>query len=303
MGSTTYQTSSDPPALGKTEGCYNDFDYMMVTSYPKVELDNTVCQKLCASNRFSISATSRSNCYCSNQYPSPAFRVDDIYCDNPCSVDRTMCIAYACCGSKDGAYYTVAFADELDATLELLRQLTHDYREHNPTIQSYVESLMKPNSPLQVLSSDNRTVAAGVGASSSMFATTASGLSFEGSCPKYYKEYNGKCFRRVSGSMFSYSAAIAKCQQDGASLALIDSSDVNAHIQSRLSGQAGWIGLNSLSDGNWRWDYFKNWAVSEPSQQGNVVKPISYGLATGSILFDDLHTGVHVSSSGGSLAG
>jgi len=190
----------------------------------------------------------------------------------------------------------VAFADELDATLELLRQLTHDYREHNPTIQSYVESLMDSTAPLEVLSSsDNHTVSAGVTAASSMFATSASGLSFKGSCPDNYVQYNNKCFRRMAGRMYSYSAAVTACNNDNARLALIDNKDTNAHIQSRFNGQAGWIGLNSLNDGNWRWDIFTHWEVGEPSSQGNVVKGVSYGLATGSTLFDDLHMGVHVS--------
>ena len=40
-------------------------------------------------------------------------QVKDDLCDYPCSPDKSYCFVYACCGSRDGAYYTVAFAGQV----------------------------------------------------------------------------------------------------------------------------------------------------------------------------------------------
>lgn len=37
----------------------------------------------------------------------------DDFCDNPCSPDKQYCYVNACCGSKDGRYFTVAFAGQV----------------------------------------------------------------------------------------------------------------------------------------------------------------------------------------------
>ena len=77
-------------------------------------------------------------------------QVKDDLCDNPCSPDKTYCFVYACCGSKDGTYFTVAFAGQLDPVLQLLRQLTYDYRTHNPMLRAHIKTLMGASAPLQV---------------------------------------------------------------------------------------------------------------------------------------------------------
>lgn len=300
MGSNTVQGTSDPPPLGQTEGCYNKVDYQLSVIYDKVELDNTVCQKYCASQRFAISATSQTTCYCGNLYPGPEFRVDDIFCNNPCSADREICIAYACCGSKDGAYFTVAFADELDPTLELLRQLTYDYRNRNPTINRYMDKLMGTSAPLQVLAANTNPMntmasnSAPVLMSSGGSIQTSGGLAFSGSCPDYYREFEGRCYRRIAGTALTYMAAVAKCQKDHANLAIIRSSGANAYIQQRLNGQAGWFGLSNHPDGNWRWTTFMNWDTNQPSEVGTMVKTNPYGVAAGGTAFDDMTPSIRV---------
>ena len=61
--------------LGKTEGCFSKFEPLLSKVYNAVELDNRVCQLYCASQRFTVSATSRTTCYCGNSYPSAFFKV------------------------------------------------------------------------------------------------------------------------------------------------------------------------------------------------------------------------------------
>ena len=114
----------------------------------------------------------------------------DDYCNNPCSPDKQTCYVYACCGSRDGGYYTVAFAGQvryhaslqssticvyhkikspsasvlcsrtttlyiyiyiqLDPVMQLLRQLTFDYRTNNPILRGHVKTLIGDSAPLQV---------------------------------------------------------------------------------------------------------------------------------------------------------
>ena len=47
-------------------------------------------------------------------------QVKDDLCDHPCSPDKSYCFVYACCGSRDGAYYTVAFAGHVRVITFLL---------------------------------------------------------------------------------------------------------------------------------------------------------------------------------------
>lgn len=46
-------------------------------------------------------------------FPFLSSQVKDDICDNPCSPDKTYCFVYACCGSRDGTYFTVAFAGQV----------------------------------------------------------------------------------------------------------------------------------------------------------------------------------------------
>lgn len=104
----------------------------------------------------------------------------DDFCDNPCSPDKQYCFVNACCGSRDGRYFTVAFAGQvrpthhkmsctrtctsstrpfaphiykprkkLDPVLQLLRQLTYDYRTNNPKLRAHIKELMGASAPLQ----------------------------------------------------------------------------------------------------------------------------------------------------------
>ena len=44
----------------------------------------------------------------------------------------------------------MAFAGQLDPVLQLLRQLTYDYRTHNPMLRTHIKTLMGASAPLQV---------------------------------------------------------------------------------------------------------------------------------------------------------
>lgn len=54
-----------------------------------------------------------------------ASQVKDDLCDYPCSPDKSYCFVYACCGSRDGAYYTVAFAGQVRVYTLLLSETEH----------------------------------------------------------------------------------------------------------------------------------------------------------------------------------
>ena len=45
--------------------------------------------------------------------PTIIAQVKDDFCDNPCSPDKQYCFVNACCGSRDGRYFTVAFAGQV----------------------------------------------------------------------------------------------------------------------------------------------------------------------------------------------
>ncbi|EWM26794.1 low affinity immunoglobulin epsilon fc receptor [Nannochloropsis gaditana] len=271
-------STSAPSNLGKTEGCFSKFDFLLSQTYPAVEIDNRVCQAFCASQRFSVSATSLNTCYCGNNYPSAFFKVKDDICDNPCSPDKTYCFVYACCGSRDGTYFTVAFAGQL------LRQLTYDYRMSNPRLRDHIKTLMGASAPLQVMSSN--------GLSTGVVMSGGAGIGLQGSCPDHYSEFKGACYSRVYGKMMSYIQAKERCQEDGASLAVITSREENDYLTRMLFQRPGWIGLSNRDVGGFQWDDYTNWGPGEPnSLNGFVTKlPVS-GAATGDA-FDDLQAGV-----------
>jgi hypothetical protein len=47
-------------------------------------------------------------------------------------------------------YIQVTFAKEIDPTLQLLRQLTYDYRNRNPMFRAFMESKIASTAILQV---------------------------------------------------------------------------------------------------------------------------------------------------------
>lgn len=207
-------------------------------------------------------------------------------CDYPCSPDKTYCFVYACCGSRDGSYFTVAFAGQLDPVLQLLRQLTYDYRSHNPKLRDHIKSLMGASAPLQVMSSG--------GLASGVVMSGGAGIGLQGSCPEHYSEFQGACYARVFGKMMSYAQAEAKCGEDGAALAVVESRAENDYLTEMLYQKPGWIGLSNKAVGAFQWDDWTNWGPGEPnSLNGFFTKLPASGAATGDA-FDDQRPTVRV---------
>ncbi|TFJ88496.1 hypothetical protein NSK_000070 [Nannochloropsis salina CCMP1776] len=143
---------------------------------------------------------------------------------------------------------------------------------------------MGASAPLQVMSSS--------GLSTGVVMSGGAGIGLQGSCPDHYSEFKGACYSRVYGKMMSYIQAKERCQEDGASLAVITSREENDYLTRMLFQRPGWIGLSNRDVGGFQWDDYTNWGPGEPnSLNGFVTKlPVS-GAATGDA-FDDLQAGV-----------
>jgi len=121
------------------------------------------------------------------------------------------------------------------------------------------------------------------------------GIGLQGSCPEHYSELKGSCFARIFGKMMSYAQAEAKCGEDGASLAVVQSREENDYLTQMLYQRPGWIGLSNKDVGGFQWDDWTNWGPGEPnSLNGFVTKLPASGAASGDA-FDDLRAGVRVS--------
>lgn len=133
------------------------------------------------------------------------------------------------------------------------------------------------------------------GLSTGVVMSGGAGIGLQGSCPDHYSEFKGACYSRVYGKMMSYIQAKERCQEDGASLAVITSREENDYLTRMLFQRPGWIGLSNRDVGGFQWDDYTNWGPGEPnSLNGFVTKlPVS-GAATGDA-FDDLQAGVRVS--------
>lgn len=133
------------------------------------------------------------------------------------------------------------------------------------------------------------------GLSTGVVMSGGAGIGLQGSCPEHYSEFKGSCFARIFGKMMSYAQAEAKCGEDGAALAVVQSREENDYLTQMLYQRPGWIGLSNKDVGGFQWDHWTNWGPGEPSSlNGFVTKLPASGAATGDA-FDDQRAGVRVS--------
>ena len=133
------------------------------------------------------------------------------------------------------------------------------------------------------------------GLSTGVVMSGGAGIGLQGSCPEHYSEFKGSCFARIFGKMMSFAQAEAKCGEDGASLAVVESREENDYLTQILYQRPGWIGLSNKDVGEFQWDDWTNWGPGEPnSLNGFVTKLPASGAASGEA-FDDLRAGVRVS--------
>lgn len=212
QGQQTTTGSFNARVLGKTEGCFNTFQALLVVDFPTNEvLSNAACQALCGRHGFVTAATSRRECHCGNIYPPIFHRVDDKRCNLPCSLDRTTCSLSACCGDAAGKYYTVSFAGEIEPRRELLRRLAFDYRESAPLFRQRIEGLMAQTTALQVLRSgavgassmaSDGGAAVGVNNDTAAAAATTTFVGLGEGCPTGWQAGGDSCYMATVGGAY-----------------------------------------------------------------------------------------------------
>ena len=132
------------------------------------------------------------------------------------------------------------------------------------------------------------------GLTSGVVMSGGAGIGLQGSCPDHYSEFQGNCYSRAYGSMMSYAQAKAKCAEDGASLAVVQSQPENDYLTQMLYQKPGWLGLNNKGLNAFQWEEWTNWGLGEPSSSnGFVTKLPASGAATGDA-FNDQNNGVRV---------
>ena len=113
----------------QVEGCFNDFAYECAFELGPTNRSNLRCQAHCTEQGYALAATGRLDwCFCGNDYPSEGHRVSTSLCDLPCNPDKTSCYLFTCCGDRNGTLFTVGWSGEVDPMRQVLRRLTHDYR-------------------------------------------------------------------------------------------------------------------------------------------------------------------------------
>ena len=229
-----------------------------------------------------MSATSAGSCHCGNNYPSVFHRVPESQCSMPCSPDRTVCDGSGCCGDRNGKYFTVSFAREIDVTLQLLRTLTYDYRVQNKQFQQYVEGKLATTTSLMVATFDGVQTMSGT---ASVNAQADGAVGFGSGCPAGWSVYKRACYERVSGKLTDYTKAQATCQGMGGQLPVLNTAEENEYVKGLLNGQAGWLGMTAKS-GKWDWDLFTGWAPGEPASAGPTKLSSLFGPGGGTTFND-----------------
>lgn len=291
-------SSLAPVVRGRTEGCFNEFSSLLETTFSM--LNNIRCQVFCAENGFTMSATSRATCFCGNTYPSVFHNGPDSLCDMPCNPDKLTCSSYSCCGSADGIHYTVTFAKEIDPILQLLRQLTYDYRHQSPSFQSYVKTLLTESAVLQLTNQQSlSTTYTRMSSSSSSSGTTTTGatstagggyLTLGNGCPNGWTLFSSSCYQ-LSTAKVRFDAAQTACINMGGHLAVIGTKAENDFVRSMLGTQTSWIALNATLSGVWSWNLYQRWAVDEPATATGIMNSKVFGTATGTY-FNDYVRGI-----------
>lgn len=123
------------------------------------------------------------------------------------------------------------------------------------------------------------------------------GIGLQGSCPEHYTEFQGSCLSRIFGDMMSFAQAEARCAQDGAVLATIQSPAENAHVASMLYQRSGWIGLSSRDVGRFQWDDWTNWGLGEPTANGAFLTTLGPAGTANGDAFNDQNINVRVRDS------
>jgi hypothetical protein len=236
----------------KVEGCFDRFDSEFAVELGRDNINNHRCQAICTDKGYALSATGLiDTCFCGNDYPSSFHRVDTARCDLPCNPDKGSCFSFACCGSRDGNFFTVSWSGEQDILLQLLRQLSHDYRFNNPTFRRKVEGTFSGRTTFRLMPESPVGGKKGHGGGHWKLRDgqqTPMFLSLGDGCPMGWTLHDRWCYKTNWATPMTYPRAVRECQADGAELVTVTSQPESAFIVKLQGGCQGWLGSKVEED-------------------------------------------------------
>lgn len=226
----------------QVEGCFNNFDAQISILLRPGDLSNLRCQALCTEQGYALAATgggASSTCWCGNNHPGSLHAVANGQCNRPCSPDRKSCYLFTCCGNQNGTLYTVSWNGEANPLKQLLRRLTHDYRNNSAFRRRIEEIYLAGGKRASLRLQEPEHGAEG----------TPLYLSVGNGCPVGWCMYRGYCYKQHWAEPSTYDEACAKCQSEGADLVFIMSISENDFVQDLYGGCQGWLHNRSSLSG------------------------------------------------------
>jgi hypothetical protein len=226
----------------KVEGCYNYFANETSIELGRSNINNKRCQRLCTDRGYALSATGRNTtCFCGNNYPGPGARVDTRRCDQPCNPDKRSCFLFACCGSRNGQFYTVSWNGEQNPTLRTLRQLAYDYRTNATHFRRKTEAMFADRATFTLLPPEpTRERRRGPGTTSPRYLSLGSG------CPEGWTLYDRWCYKTHFGQAATQQQARQACQAEGGELVTVTSQAESAFVAGMQGGAQGWLSVERI---------------------------------------------------------
>lgn len=178
-------------------------------------------------------------------------------CNAPCNPDHVSCLLMTCCGSRDGQLFTVSFTGRQNILLQVLRQLSFDYRTSAPTFRRKIERSFVDSSALEVVNSNTQHSLLVTGRPCSLNSTNASNAWFQDACYSLYW-----------ASRLNYADAERKCQQENHDSRVVVpvSAEENQFVARLQCGCQGWLGIDTMLIDNSNVGpqllHYQNWTAS-----------------------------------------
>ncbi len=236
----------------QVEGCFNDFAAAAAFPLGPATLNNLRCQALCTEQGYALAATgggARGMCWCGNEYPGMAHAVATNLCDRPCNPDKASCYLFTCCGDRNGTLFTVGWSGETDPMKQVLRRLTHDYR-NSTAFRRRVAQQYFPGSTGEGGGAGRRTSLrrrpphpARPDNAPPLYLGMSDG------CPVGWRLFQTQCYKEHWADPSTYTQARRKCQAEGADLVIVTSAAENQFVQGLQGGSQGWLHAHSFLAG------------------------------------------------------
>lgn len=248
--------SGRPTYSENIEGCFNTFSAEVdETMY---DMNNLACQSRCIERGYILSATTApSRCLCGNLYPSAFYRLDKIFCSNPCRPEHSQCFGFTCCGSTDGQNFTVSFSGKVDIVKQVLRRLSYDYRRDNMHFRSRIEGSFAHSTSLKAWRGrDKQEEALGF-------------LSMLDGCPDdQWISWRTSCYKLYKGPFMDFHKASSTCEDEGATIVSPLSEEESQFIKNIYTGCHGWIGATPCGRAHhWQVAMFQKWESQKTTDE------------------------------------